>query len=266
MAIKYIDPTTTAVAFNCPHCGAIAHQVWYAAYAKPLADEGVPGLPDANAVMEIQHDRNMPEPVKERMVEYFGNLARGDVFLEPSTDDVYHTPRLENVHASVCFSCKRCALWVHDHLVYPAVTAADQTANDDLSSDIKRDFKEATTILDASPRGAAALLRLCVQKLCRQLGEPGNDLNADIASLVRRGLDEHVQQALDTVRVVGNNSVHPGELDMRDNREVAAHLFGLVNEIAEVLISKPARTKALYERVVPESKRKAISKRDEPKA
>lgn len=95
-----------------------------------------------------------------------------------------------------------------------------------------------------------------------QLGEPGKVLNDDIASLVKKGLDPHVQQALDIVRVVGNNAVHPGLIDWTDNRDTALQLFGLVNEIAEELITKPARVQKIYKKIVPETDRAKIEKRD----
>ena len=98
-------------------------------------------------------------------------------------------------------------------------------ANEDLPSDIRRDYDEAALIVSDSPRGAAALLRLAIQKLCVHLGESGKNINTDIAALVKKGLSEMIQQALDTVRVVGNVSVHPGRLDMRDNIDTAQQLF-----------------------------------------
>lgn len=134
--------------------------------------------------------------------------------------------------------------------------------NDDLNADIKEDYMEARSIVSRSPRGAAALLRLGVQKLCKQLGEPGKDVNTDIASLVKKGLRPSIQKALDIVRVTGNESVHPGLMDMKDNNEIANKLFELINLIAEVMITEPKRIDEMYSSVLPEEKRKRIAQRD----
>jgi hypothetical protein len=136
----------------------------------------------------------------------------------------------------------------------------------DLPGDIKADFNEAALILDASPRGSAALLRLCMQKLCKVLGKQGANLNDDIRELVRDGLDKRIQQALDVVRVVGNNAVHPGTIDLQDNRDVASRLFRLVNMIADALITQPKQVGDLYASLVPETVQRQIEKRDAPKA
>lgn len=106
-------------------------------------------------------------------------------------------------------------------------------------------------------RGAAALLRLSIQKLCKHLGEKGDNINADIAALVKRGLLPAVQRALDGVRVVGNNMVHPGQIDLEDVPQTAAALFRLVNLIADQTITAPAQAKAVYD-LLPEGTRKAI--------
>ena len=70
-----------------------------------------------------------------------------------------------------------------------------------------------------------------------------------------------VQHALDAVRVIGNEAVHPGTLDLKDDRDTAMRLFGLMNIIAEQMISNPKHIKELYDKL-PESKRTAIEKRD----
>ena len=116
-------------------------------------------------------------------------------------------------------------------------------------------------IVDVSPRGAAALLRLCIQKLCKQLGEPGKNINDDIKSLVSKGLDPRVQQMMDALRIFGNNAVHPGEIDLRDDRELADKLFLLVNMIAEIMITQPKAISEIYSRIGP-NQLAAIEKRD----
>jgi hypothetical protein len=79
---------------------------------------------------------------------------------------------------------------------------------------------------------------------------------------VAGGLDPRIQKALDIVRVVGNNAVHPGVIDIRDDKPIALKLFELVNLIAETLISVPKHIANTYETVVPETAKKQIEKRD----
>lgn len=146
-------------------------------------------------------------------------------------------------------------------MVFPAAVTSPPP-NSDISEDIKNDYEEARLILGNSPRGAAALLRLVIQKLCTQLGESGKNINDDIASLVKKGLPVKIQQALDIVRVVGNNSVHPGQINLKDDTETANRLFGLVNLIADVMISQPKHVEELYDNVVPQTQKDAIAKRD----
>ena len=75
------------------------------------------------------------------------------------------------------------------------------------------------------------------QKLRIHLGEKGKTIDDDIASLVRKGLNPLVQQSLDIVRVIGNEAVHPGVIDLKDDRETAFRLFDLVNAITDAMIS-----------------------------
>jgi hypothetical protein len=105
------------------------------------------------------------------------------------------------------------------------------------------------------------LLRLCVQKLCVHLGESGENLNDDIKSLVSKGLPPSVQQALDYCRVIGNNAVHPGEIDVKDTPDITQELFRMINFIVEDRITRPAEIKEIYERLPKEEKEK-IEKRD----
>jgi hypothetical protein len=145
-------------------------------------------------------------------------------------------------------------------MVYPLATAAP-LPNPDLPEEIRRDYEEARSIASPSPRGAAALLRLVIQKLCKHLGGNGEDLNTDIGNLVRNGLDEKIQKALDSVRVIGNEAVHPGHMDLRDDAATVGDLFGLVNLITDAMISQKKRIDEIFKKL-PETKKEQIRKRD----
>jgi hypothetical protein len=126
---------------------------------------------------------------------------------------------------------------------------------------VRNDYLEARDIVSKSPRAAAALLRLALQKLMPEIGRKGDNLNDDIGQLVREGLPVQVQQALDVVRVVGNNAVHPGLIDLKDDQITALALFNLVNLIVDFMIAQPKRVLELYDSL-PEASRAAIEKRD----
>jgi len=158
-----------------------------------------------------------------------------------------------------CSHCDEFSIWHKEIMIYPNF-AGIESPNQDLNSDIKDDYQEAAEILQKSPRGAAALLRLAVQKLCVQLGEKG-DINNDIGNLVKRGLPIKVQQSLDFLRVIGNEAVHPGQMDLKDNIETASSLFRLINFIAEKLITELKEIEEIYG-ALPENKKEQILKRD----
>jgi hypothetical protein len=151
-------------------------------------------------------------------------------------------------------------LWLEDRMIYPLSNIAPPP-NPDLPDDVKDDYMEAAPIAALSPRGAAALLRLCIDKLTTEVGAKGKSLDDRIGDPVKNGLDARIQKMLDSVRVIGNESVHPSQIDLRDDPELAASLFWLVNEIADEMISRPRRIEGIYDRI-PEGKRDAIDKHD----
>ena len=148
-------------------------------------------------------------------------------------------------------NCDKQCLWLNGKLIVPDSGDAP-LPNEDLSDNIKADYMEAASVLQKSPRAAAALLRLALQKLCKQLGGEGKNIQQDIDLLMGKGLHSGVMEAMDAVRIVGNHAVHPGELDIQDNPEIATGLFDLINFIAETNVDRSRRNgKAYYAKVLP---------------
>lgn len=162
---------------------------------------------------------------------------------------------------SKCEYCREYIVWFDDQIIYPEKITVSPP-NDDLDDDIKKDYMEAAEIFNKSPRGAAALLRLALQKLLKQLGEKGEKINDDIKNLVSKGLNPTIQKGLDFVRVTGNNAVHPGQIDLDDNKEIAEKLFQVINFIAEKTITEKKEIESLFDGL-PEEEKQKISKRDE---
>ena len=259
--MRYSPPSTRATAFNCPHCGALAKQYWYALRADELPDDRpLPKIMthERRSKLELKNIENSDTRIK--VEQWADKMLSGRPFFESSEDGNYAYQDLWNTFVSRCFNCKDLSIWIYEKLIYPQSGDAP-SANPDLPEDIRRDYDEASSILDLSPRGAAAIIRLAIQKFCIELGEPGKNINNDIRSLVAKGLDVRVQRALDAVRVIGNNAVHPGQIDLRDDRATAETLFGLLNLIAEKMISEPTHIDEVYT-ALPEAALKAIRERD----
>jgi len=189
-----------------------------------------------------------------------GILARYS-YRKPNGTQSTDNYSLQNSLSAKCSHCDNFSFWYDNKMVFP-LSGNVEMANPDLPADIKKDYNEAKDILNVSPRGAAALLRLAIQKLCIHLGEKGKNINTDIASLVKKGLPQTMQQALDSVRVIGNNAVHPGKIDLNDNMEIAYSLFGFTNIICEMLISQPKKIQEFYDKNIPEGAKIGIENRD----
>lgn len=225
MPQKFISPDFSLQAFHCPRCGVFSKMTWA-------------GL-SRNCLIEASSSAT---PVKNG-----GRYAASDA--------------VSHLWIAHCTHCKGDSLWLKNRMLDPEAIQFGPQAADDMPSDIKDDFNEARSIAGHSPRGAAALIRLCLQKLCKALGEKGDNINADIAALVARGLDAGIQEALDAVRVIGNNAVHPGTIDLKDDQETVESLMELVNFVVDAMITQPNKRKALYARI-PASAQAAIAKRD----
>lgn len=162
-----------------------------------------------------------------------------------------------------CSHCGDGVLWARGSLLYP-LAKRGPAPNPDTPDDVRADYVEAQTVAAHSTRGAAALLRLAIDKLTAGLypDQAKLMLNDRIGWMVKQEhIDHDIQQMLDAGRIIGNNAVHPGELDLQATPELVDSLFWVTNELVEELISKPKRRKAIYESI-PQSNRQAIERRD----
>ena len=161
--------------------------------------------------------------------------------------------------------CHQISFWeVHDEsriMFYPNATTAP-LPSDDMPEIIRGVFNEARNVFGISPRAAAGLLRLAIQMLMPHLNQKGKDLNEDIGNLVKSGLPEMVQKGLDSLRVIGNNAVHPGQIDISDNRDVAIALFHIINTIINRTLTEERIVQETFD-LLPESAKEQIRRRDQ---
>lgn len=230
-------PEFYETAFNCPHCFAYSQQNWYRL-------RGI--LTDVNKLKSLPFDAFLAE------VSIKGVTV--------GTGETLNSNAVTGAHISVCWRCKEGSIWKGQTLVFPSSRLSHHPSFD-MPEDVKADFLEAASIAHLSPRGAAGLLRLALEKLCHHLGDPNKKIDTNIKAFVAGGLSVKVQQALDAVRVIGNEAVHPGEMDLKDDKETVDILFGLVNLIVTSMITEPKQVEAIYAKL-PESKRAGIENRD----
>lgn len=193
-----------------------------------------------------------------------------------------HNSRLDGkdyilyTYSATCSHCNQASIWNATYaladsscrnsiMIYPD-SSGIPLPSEDMPDGIKKDYLEAASIYQKSPRGAVALLRLGLQKLCMHLGGEGKNINTDLAKLAE---DELVSKKLiksaDIIRIVGNNAVHPGTINDDDFEDVSFKLFALINMIVQQGITEPKEVDNMFGSL-PEGPRQAAENRDKPKS
>ncbi|MFW1809996.1 DUF4145 domain-containing protein [Acinetobacter ursingii] len=234
--------------FKCPHCKVVSQQEWFDKCSATTVVEEIVNNTFLNYRSSIR-DYHQEAITKFLQRFYQENKKQLPNFI-PSQFSL-----------STCLNCLNITLWIENKLVYPKQVFIEP-ANQDMNDEIQNLYNEASAIVTESPKGATALLRLALQLLLKQLGKSGKNINNDIKDLVSNGLSPKIQQALDILRVVGNNAVHPGQIDLNDDNEIAIKLFHILNFIANEMITKPKELEFLYSSIIPEDTQQHIKDRD----
>lgn len=172
-----------------------------------------------------------------------------DVYLE---EQVKRYSQVEELGYCRCLACGGHSVWVEGQMVHPRVKhgSAPQPG---MPADVLAFYEEARTVAELSPRSAATLLRVSLEVLVNALVGKDVALNKGIGQLVHDGrLPDDLQKAMDTLRITGNESAHPSELRLDDDREVLTSLFEIVNLLVERLISVPERIDRIYGALPPD--------------
>lgn len=270
---KQIIPNITLKSFNCPHCGAHAHQTWYKVSAVhtggalPRLYGAISG--DSPVNLSDKKEQIMAIMSNERLDDHelIKRIFEGKICISPNAKDHYSHTAI-NLHLSICYTCQNVGIWRSDKLIYPPNRLGAEP-NEDLPDEVKNDFNEAREIALLSPRAAAALLRLATEKLCRfickehiaELKTKPPTLDALIGHMVKNGLSPDIQKALDSVRVIGNECVHPGEMSEADTSDTVGKLFRLVNLVAQSQLTDKKEINLVFNGL-PADKKEGINNRD----
>lgn len=233
---QYVPPIYGEESFNCPNCSAHAQQNWFEIknYVNSRRDEYTLG--SSLRIYEIEMGGAASEIAKNG----------------------YLTTNLAAI--SKCHVCEKISVWLDGKMVYP-VEATAPLPSPDMPEDVTEIYNEARTISPLSPTASAALLRLALEKLLPQVGAKKAKIDIMIGELVSKGLPKEVEMALDSLRVIGNEAVHPGTIDLKDNAEVSITLFKLLNIVVDRMISQNKDIIDMYS-LLPETKRKGIEDRN----
>ncbi|MCU5141325.1 DUF4145 domain-containing protein [Bacillus cereus] len=220
-------PKLHAEVFDCPHCKCTSKHDWHFLAGR-----------DGQMTFINWELYNSRARIVSKQVDPDG-YTNTETSKKVEKDDIEKNWEL---HISTCSICKQYVLWRDGNIIYPNKHGVDDP-NPDMPAAVSVLYNEARSIVQLSPKSACALLRLSLEKLLVHLKCPEKDNIYNNIKLLkeRDNINDVVFDALNAVRLVGNNAVHPGKINIDDNPKIAGTLFWLLNFIVEELISKPAK-------------------------
>lgn len=220
--------------FKCPHCGAFAHMKWDNLFFITHDEQG-----NEHNVQTRVHQANCASCNKENIWynhrEISGWLGLNGI---PRPSDDSELSRLYPVRQVNSYD-------IPDYLP-------------DMPDDVKVLYQEAALIFQLSPRSAAALIRLALEKLCEYLGVRKKNIKESIEELAKQQIIPfRVAQAADNIRLIGNANVHAGIIGDEILEDINPAIFTYINLIVDYAITKPKEIDEINA-LFPEQKRANI--------
>ncbi len=81
-------------------------------------------------------------------------------------------------------------------------------------------------------------MQVCIQKLVPLLKQDGSKLNDYMSSLVRKGLEVEIQEAMEVLQVLQNNPVQLTKFESQEEKEIALRFFDSLKAVLERRVLK----------------------------
>lgn len=251
MSSPHVSPALSLKAFNCPRCGALAHQEWFRSVMARLPEQA----PNPRKVSKSNDSlASLFKPDSRKLHFQFTRLSVNEVFYLQSNEEVQC---LSPLWASLCFACNAPSIWINDRIIEPPTSRAP-LPNPDLPPSIMKVYAEARSILELSPSGAAALLRKALEMLCVHLGANEGTLYGKINTVMEKpDFSDRARKAAHTIRLFGNDVLHAdaeklggvefSSIHEDDDVPTAEGLFAFLNFIAEHAITNVNKIDAWHD-------------------
>ena len=163
MSSKQVTPAIDRKSFSCPHCGAHADQTWFSVHAYQIGTESRhPHLATietaAETVRESLKQRQSDPEAAERLKKMATRLEQqsfGHAILTHRRQSDFATHDLDNVHVSLCYTCRQPTIWLYDKILYPSALYEIEP-NEDMDDDMDLDDEESIKRLQESAQSMIA--------------------------------------------------------------------------------------------------------------
>lgn len=189
-------------AIMCPHCGVNAQHMFIQLSQTMKRDDGIRPI-----LEQIRTER--------LIVDVFNNNSIPISILVPLIQNCEY-----NYYCSQCIMCHDLCIWQYnenDHKLLHPKPLIHKSLPEYIKENISTPYEQARIIASDSPPAACMLLRLCLERICEELGVKKQKLVCMIEDVSRMyTLMPIFKKHMNVIRTAGNISAH----DDLDNKEI----------------------------------------------